>query len=440
MESPEGHVVNAMEIAREGRAVAAEALCVRRVGKRLDLVAGRPMEREVPDRWEVRVRVWSASGGEAVVSGRPEDLSKVVTDAITQADGRAGSSGGPAERLVGQERASDVLDRRYSALTSEDRRDCLMMVSRSVSSVDKELMVSDVVYEDEIEDRAFANTVGVRLAERRTRFAVRATVSDPITSLSLGETLEARSFSTLASVPFAGGLGRRLVDLRGPSVTIDGPVRVLMCPWAVAQIVNLLAPHFAWAALEAGTSFLARVAPRGALTLSPLFHVIDDGLCPGGLNSRSFDDRGVTPVPLTLLREGTLGGWYVSVDEAREHGSRPTGHGQGDRLEPTNLMVRAGLRSSNALLAEQAEPVLVIDHFRGLDDGVDLASGSLRVRASGRLMGPRNQRVGVAPNVEIEGSLTDILTRIVDLTSDTDRYRGVDAAAMLVDGFVVRAS
>ena len=382
----------------------------------------------------VSVRAWTEDGREGRATGAVAEADAVVDRALEAARGAAARRGaGPTERAPVGAVVPDLLDRRYVTISREDRAETLSTLVRAARSVDASLRVHDTTYRDAVIVRSFASSRAVRLQERGTTFRVRAAVDDPVTGLGLAETLEGRSFSTVASVPFTVGLGRRLVALRGEPVPVEGPIRAALSPWAVAQLVRAILPCFHLAAIEAGGLFLHPDRPP----LSPLFHLLDDALLPGGLASRSFDDRGVLPVPLTLLRDGRVEGWYVGTDEARARGGRPTGHDTGGYAVPSNLVVRAGLRSMNAVLAEQTVPIFAIDHFRGLDGGLDLATGALACEVSGQLVLPRNRIAGPAPRLKVHADLGEVFRSIVDLSSDTERYGALDAVGMLVDGFTL---
>jgi PmbA protein len=164
-------------------------------------------------------------------------------------------------------------------------------------------------------------------------------------------------------------------------------------------------------------------------------HLLDDGTLPGGLRTTAFDDRGVTPVPLTLLREGWVNNRFFGPEEARQRGARPTGHAVGEGQRPTNLQLRAGTRSMNALLADVSDPVFVLDHVEDIA-GVDLRTGKIEVLGGGTFI-RAGKPVGCAYRVQVTGDLVDVLSRVVDVASDTDRVGSVDAPGLLVDGLSI---
>lgn len=437
MEEDESRALEALRAALDAGAQAAEILCVQSQGFDSVAAGGAPRLKPVSET-RLSARVWIDGGREGFASATGRRLRGVVGAALKAAEAAPrGSARGPVERTPPRPSIPGTDDPRFDYLTRQDRLEVVESAEGGPLAVAPDLQVFDVGYADRREVRSFVTSRGSRVRERTTRYSVQALVRDPVTELQLHQVFGDRSFATVASVPFSIGLARRLVELRGDSHPVDGPIRTALSPWAVAQIVAELRPHFAMAALEGASSFLARAREGGDLRFAPLVHLVDDGRLPGGLGSRSFDDRGVQPLPLTLIRDGRVEGWWVGLDQARALGARPTGHEREGRVAANNLIVRSGLRSMNAVLAEQTVPVLCVDHFRDLSAGFDPQTGAIRCEVSGHLVGPRNVPIGPVRRAVLSGSLPDVLASVLDLSSDTERLGSIDAAGMLCDGFVV---
>ncbi|MFT7520313.1 MAG: putative Zn-dependent protease, partial [Kiritimatiellia bacterium] len=284
----------------------------------------------------------------------------------------------------------------------------------------------------------FMNTKGITLTEFDTVFRLEGAVRSPGLDIELHEVIEDRSFASVASLPFGASMARRLKALEGEPVPVDGPMRVMMPPRVTAAIFALLAPHFTLKALQEESSFLAQ-ARQGGAAFDTKVHLLDDGRVTGALRTTSFDDRGVSPVPLTLIRDGVVSASYKGLVEARQRNQRASGHRRGEDLHPTNLLVRGGTRTMNALLSEQSGLVLRLDHIRGLQRGLDIETGEIKVEASGVLFHGRQKVIGVVPMVRLTGNLVNVLRSVVELASDTDRFGHVDAPGMMVDGFTCKS-
>jgi predicted Zn-dependent protease len=322
-------------------------------------------------------------------------------------------------------------DRRWEQLTEHDRVEAALALERAAREVDPRVHLEPLTWEDGRTHRLFASSAGLRGEEHGTTFsaaaAVRVAAEDAIVALS--ERVWSRSFSTLASLPFAASMARRAVAMLGPRAHVAGPVRVMFAPHATAALLGGLVESLFDPALE-GQTFLDRGKP-----LSPRLHVLDDGQLAGGLFARSFDDRGVPPVPVVVIREGRRDQRFLGPAAARGADTRPTGHWRDGRLRPTNLVVRGGTRSINALLSERADvETLVVTDLVGVD-GVDWRTGEARLLAYGTLR-RGNVEVGVVPGVHLVGRLDEALRQVVELSSDTDRVGAIDAPGLMVDGLV----
>jgi PmbA protein len=180
---------------------------------------------------------------------------------------------------------------------------------------------------------------------------------------------------------------------------------------------------------EGGSYLQGRVGSRMA---SRELHVVDDARRAGGMATRGFDERGVPPISVNLIKEGRASGLYQGPRSAERTGARPSGHERADgTLWPGNLIVRPGSRSRNMLFPELGTFVLVTE----LTDthGIDPATGEIDVGA----------RVFVADTDGIRGcagvhrlrcTADALLGGVQRVCNDQQRHGIVDTATWLVDG------
>jgi PmbA protein len=247
--------------------------------------------------------------------------------------------------------------------------------------------------------------------------------------LSLSDTIEARTYASIASLPF----GIKLAELAGAlvkkrSVGIDaGPVRVILPPRTTARIMGVLAAKLSPSAGHGGVL-------RGA-TVSSLLHLLDDGQVPGALRTRKFDDRGAPPIPLTLIKEGQVMGGMMDPEMARANATLPTGHCSEGKIGPTNLALRSGRRSINAISMDASQLMLMADY---VDDfsGIDVVNNTITLPVHGRVMN-RTEHIGSVINGTLSGDLLAVLNGVAELASDTDRIGHVDAPGIVVDGLTL---
>lgn len=385
----------------------------------------------------LEVRVWVSGGREGQAAGDPRAVQALLEQAVLAAgDAPEDPSGGPLPRQAGPIAGLSIRDRRHQQLTPEDRAEVLATAERSASNHDPRVRTGGFRYRDRHRVRRFVSSRGVHLEEQGTTYLAEGevTVGSPEGTLRLWESIASRSFASIASLPFGTSLARRATDLLADGTTIpEGPARVVLPARVVAALFAWLAPHFTLAGLSEEGRFFLQVGPEGGV--DPRLHMLDDGTIAGGLRSRSFDDRGAMPVPLTLLREGQVDGRFISLRDARRLELPPTGHQRGAELRPSNLILKSGTRSVSASSSDLGGLSLVIDSLPGLSQ-VDPASGDLDTKVHGIVM-DGNKPVGAMRDVRLRGNLGEVLRSVLEVCSDTDRVGHVDAPALIVEGFTL---
>jgi predicted Zn-dependent protease len=203
----------------------------------------------------------------------------------------------------------------------------------------------------------------------------------------------------------------------------------------VAQLFGWIATHLVRTEEKRAPYFLRPEGDAERPLLDPRVHLIDDGTLPGGLRTRSFDDRGSVPIPIVLVREGHVVGELVGPEVAHALDGPPTGHVTGDALSPSNLALRAGGRSINAALSDLGGVTLQVDDLGDLQS-VDPAIGLLDVPIDAGVL-KSNRVIGSVRGARLQADLRAVLGKLVEVCSDTDRIGHVDAPAMIAEGFVL---
>ncbi len=430
MRDPSAEEVQSLvQLARKRGARAAEALWQGETGLNLLSKGGRAPTSTPHQRERLHLRVWTEAGvGSAAGSlAAPEQ----AIDAAFRAIQPTAPSDGPVSRLHPLAAGLAVDDRRFGQLTLDDRLDVLRDAESDAVLPDPRFTASEFGYEDRSVRRLFASTAGARAQDRSTTF--RAWASGAVqptaqTAISLTAEVSARSFSSVASLPFGGELVRRAAALLAPPVLLPrGPVRVLLGSRQAAALLDRLARLCLPNVVE--STFLA------AAVLDPRIHLVDDPTSPNGLRTRAFDDRGVPPIPITLVRQGRAHATPLDARTAAERDVRPSGHETDDELQPSNLMFRHGTRSVHVILGELGGATFAPDDLAGFL-GLDPHTGEFAATVHGTVFeGARP--VGPALGVRLSGRLDDILSRVVEVSGETDRIGHVDAPAMVLDGFSV---
>ena len=404
----------AIDRLRRGGAVAAEVL----------LTATDWLEQEgsmVPPRsgrggmWTVRA--WRAGGatgvGIALTSAEAIDLA-LARSASAPADPFAG----PVERQDIRTSGLGTCDRRYGTMDAADRVEVLELAERAFEKT-RELGVAlkRLRYRQERTHRSWASTRGSEVSETVTRFLLEGEVVTGVGDAFM-QRLESRHFSDIASLPFGTELRRRAEPLARMTTGAPPDRPLLLEPRPLAELARAIAPAFV--ADHPGFIQSQKPGKGGVVRLAPpAVHMTDDAGLHSGLHTFAFDDRGVAPVPLTLLREGTLGARYHTPETARAMRSQATGHVRDGQLRPSNLVIRPGARTRNMIHAELGD-LLLLDS----PPPVDLIAG--------RLVGPARvvrvvdgETVG-AHEVHFDVGISAFLDGVVEFAADQERHIGVD--------------
>lgn len=381
------------------------------------------------------VRCWLDEGRRGDATGSPDAFDALVDQALAAAESAPTDPfGGPVRRMPAPPRGLGIDDPRHDQITDPDRLEVLTTNRRAAEGCTSRSKVGTFTYAESRTIRRFANHHGVAFEVPTTRYEASGalTLLSDEGAIELVDTIAGPAFASTACLPFGAALAQRVTQLDGDGPPLSGPMRVLLPPRATGRIMAWLATFFAADDLGGEDTFIARAA--GEQLFHRRIHLVDDGAAPGGLHTRGFDDRGVTPVPLTLLQEGRVAARFLDPETARRLDTRPTGHVLGDGLAPTNLMLHAGARSVNAWMGEQDETIFEVDDLD--TSGFDPKTGAVDVVVHGRVR-HKHDILGARRFVRLKGDLVEALSRVHGVCSDTDRILHVDAPAMFVDGFTV---
>ncbi|MCB9777111.1 MAG: hypothetical protein H6742_00940 [Alphaproteobacteria bacterium] len=336
-----------------------------------------------------------------------------------------------AGRLDVPDRGLGILDIRQEGITEADRAEVLEMNVEGVEGLAPGIVPVGFSYVEDRIERVFATSTGQLSTELSSRFLLRGTLRDEqADGAELVDSIQSRHFADVASVPLGVDMARRLEGFRTPADLPTGTTTLVIDQIAVARLLTALAPAFSAIAIESGQSFVA--GRLGERIGSTKLHVIDDPGLSGALHTRSFDERGVPPMAIPLLREGVVGGAYVGPAMAAARGQRPTGHSRADgSLWIGNIIQRAGTRSRNMLLPEKGVLVAVEDILD--TSGIDIVAGTIDVPVRALSMdGPTV--VGCAGERRLRCSIEELLLAVEDVCSDQIRIREADVSTWIVEG------
>ncbi len=413
-------LIAALDAIRKGGGIAGEVLIsstewLEQTGSRAMPVQGRQTT------WTVRA--WRAGGATGI--GIAAGMEQAVAAAFAALPGAPPDpNAGPVERQDVRAAGLGTSDRRYPSIEPGDRVELLDLAERAFDKTKETVRLARLHYRQERTTRSWASTRGTECTETSTRFVLDGTV-DAGPGGTFTQMIASRHFSDVASLPFGTDLRRRAEPL-SRSLTGALPDRpVLVEPRAMAELARALAPAFA--ADHPGFVTRALAGRTTPLRLAPpLLHITDDAGLHSGLWTVAFDDRGVSPVPLTLLREGIVGGRYHSPETARAQRAGPTGHVRDGSLQPSNLVVRPGARTRNMIHAELGD-VLLLDS----PPPIDLETG--RLRGPARVLSVVAGEPTGCHHVVFDVAVSDFLAGVVEFAADQERHVGVDTSTAVWD-------
>jgi PmbA protein len=160
--------------------------------------------------------------------------------------------------------------------------------------------------------------------------------------------------------------GELTVERLSPKRVKSGKAKVIYDNRLSNSLIGHLAGAANGAAIARGVSFLKtkkgeRILPTGAF-------VVDDPFIKRGHGSRPFDGEGLQSSAYNLIDDGVLTEWFMNSAQARQLGldtnARATrGVSGGPGSGPTNLYLKPGALSFDALMKKMGTGLLVTDMF-----------------------------------------------------------------------------
>ena len=229
--------------------------------------------------------------------------------------------------------------------------------------------------------------------------------------------------------------GERAVERLNPRKVATRRVPVLFDARISGSLVGHLASAANGAAIARKTSFLRD--KLGARIFPPGIDIIDDPLRRRGQRSRTFDAEGVATRMLNVVEDGVLKTWFLDSATARELDLHTTAHAQRGASSvpypgPSNLYLKPGAKSPQALIAEIADGFYVTDLI-GM--GVNLVTGDYSRGAAGFWI-ENGERTFPVSEVTIAGHLNDVFASLQPGNDLTFRY-GTNAPTLRVEGLTV---
>ncbi|MCM2283133.1 MAG: TldD/PmbA family protein [Bdellovibrionaceae bacterium] len=238
----------------------------------------------------------------------------------------------------------------------------------------------------------------------------------------LGREAAEKALAKLGSVQPETGVWPVLLDLE-PAAKLIGELASYLSGKVVAEKRSLYGED------------LGRAIAHSALT------IVDDPTLVDGLGSRPFDSEGTPTAPLALVENGVLKNFLLNSVYARKLRLKNTGHASRGTttslsIGPSNLIVRPGSESRDALLKRYPRMILV-NHLAGFHAGFQEGSGNFSLQAEGELW-ENGTRVTPLGNFVVSGNFKDFLKSIEAVADTPPRpFDDVITPELLVTGLSI---
>jgi PmbA protein len=425
--------------ARSGGAQGAEVSLTRESVLRLQSGGRRPTVLDGGPRSGVHlsIRVYGEGGalGSAAGAVANQASCEALVDRALAAMAKADPNPlqGPTARYDVMLRGLSVDDPRHSAIDDEMRREVLS-TNEDALRHQPGISAGPFIYAERRAERLYASSRNILLSEVGTRYdltgSVRMTADAGVSYLGA---LSSRHFADVASVPLGVDLARRTLAHNRKVAPPPAGAMVVFDSRAMAALLRSIVLAFDAERVAGDTSFVARAMDRPLA--SAKVHLVDDAGMTGALRTRAFDERGVPPMALPLIREGEVGSFYLGPEGGRKRDLRPTGHARADgQVWPGNLILRPGSRTRNMIFPELRRFLLIDDLPE--TGGANLATGALDLQVR-PLVFEGTECLGSAGPMRLRTNVVDLLTGVVDLASDHERIGDVDACTVIVEGLTL---
>jgi PmbA protein len=245
-----------------------------------------------------------------------------------------------------------------------------------------------------------------------------------------------------ADVPSPRAIGdeaaRRALERVGWRKPPTGKFPVILAPEVARDLAGTLAQAASASAVFRRTTFLA--GSLGEAVGSTALTLVDDPTLPRRSGSRPFDGEGVRARRTVVLDAGRLASWLANSYAARRTGTRTTGNAARGRdsdtyVAPSNLLLVAGTRPPEALIADAGEGLYVTDLFHF---GVNLTSGAWSRGGSGRWISG-GKLAHPVQELTVAGDLPSILAGFREAANDLEWMGACAAPTVRIDGLTVAA-
>jgi PmbA protein len=198
-------------------------------------------------------------------------------------------------------------------------------------------------------EMALSTSGSVQVTQQRNglEISVRAFTSDVASGHSVSIAVSEREFRPAETGRMAGEIAKAASN---PKSGQPGKYTGLLAPMVFADLVNQVGTLSSAFLVDAGQSFL--INKIGSQIASEKFTLVDDATVKDAYGARAFDDEGVPTRKNVIVEKGVLRTYLHNSTTAKKFNVETTGNAGLIDPHPWNLIVEAGDKSFEELLAE----------------------------------------------------------------------------------------
>jgi len=156
---------------------------------------------------------------------------------------------------------------------------------------------------------------------------------------------------------------------------------------------------------------------------SNILSIVDDPLIVRGLDSRYYDNDGISAKPMPVIENGILKNYYIDVYYGRKLKMQPTTGSQ------SNLIFSLGQRSEVEIVSDMKKAILVTGFIGGNSNST---TGDFSLGVSGWLI-ENGQRTKPINEMNISGNFANLLKQLTEMGNDPYQYSSWLAPTLVFD-------
>ncbi len=319
--------------------------------------------------------------------------------------------------------ARGIFDRELDELTSEGTADLLIRAIHACKgSLDKWNHAIEAAVQSSSSVNAIVNSLGILKSERKTSISIYTypIIKDGKDQTASYEFQVSRRLNEIDPEWVGTNAAELVRGFLRPKTIDGGEMPVLFAPLGASAI---LGRGFADAVnadeVQMGRSYIADAL--GECIASEKLEIVDDGLLPSGIGTRSFDAEGFPSQRTPVIKDGVLKSLLHNSYTANKenvdntgNASRPSYSGL-PGISTTNFVVSPGKGDLNELITELDEGVVC----RNTGDSPNLTTGDLSAMISEGYYVKNGEIQHSLKNTLIGINMRDLLKRISHVGNDS---------------------